>query len=343
MSANKSKTFDAYRFIAILFILGSAWAGFVWLTQAPPVDALPALLMVWATAIVLLLAFFPSVLSRVGKLKVGEVELELQDTVKSANTQNFVSVTDLSSAYQMTSQRDAGGLQAILARALEAPGKPVLLVIDLQEQKITRAFLFAFLMLMDLLSERVIVVFASPRKSAKEPGDLNIADIVGIISGKKLLLAYYRRFPSLMNIFIREKGISSVLESSGLVQTPFSELILALYDQCRTQISQDIQNEKGRFTELEHPEMDERFSRREVEKWLGEALNRRVVDVSLPATDIAKVHQALEEKNDFVLIAAHGGFKSVLDLDDFSRVIAHKTLGSLMEAEMSSSSEIMIL
>jgi len=319
----------AVRFIAILIVLGLAWAGFLWLAQAPPVDALPALLMVWATAIVLLLAFFPSVLSNVGKLKVGEVEFELRDTVKGANTQDFVSVSDLSSAYQMTSQGDAGGLQAILARALEAPGKSVLLVIDLQEQKITRAFLFAFLMLVDLLSERVIVVFAAPRKTAKEPGDLNIADVVGVISGKKLLLAYYRRFPSLMNIFIREKGISSVLESSGLVQTPSSELILGLYDQCRTQISQDIQNEKGRYTGSKHPEMDERLSRREIEKWLKELLNHRVVDGSLQSADIATIHQALEEKDDFVLVAADGGFKSALALDDFSRVIAHKILGQL--------------
>ncbi len=334
MSTVKRKTFEhTYRFVAILVILGLAWAGFVWLTQAPPVDALPSLLMVWATAIVLLLAFFPSVLSRVGKLKVGELEFELRDTVKSANAQNFVSVSDLSSAYQMANQRDAGGLQAILVQALEAPGKPVLLVVDLREQKITRAFLFAFLMLMDLLSERVIVTFAAPRQSTKEPGDLNIADIVGIISGKKLLLAYYRRFPSLMNIFIREKGISPVLESSGLVQTPSSELILALYEQCRTQISQDIQNEKGRYTELEHPEMDERLSRREIEKWLGDALNHRVVDVSLQPADVATIHQALEEKNDFVIIAANGGFKSVLSLDEFSRAITHKALGALTEDE----------
>lgn len=331
MRAKKKFSQGVYRFIAILSILGLAWAGFVWLTQAPPVDALPALLMVWATAIVLLLAFFPSVLSRVGKLKVGDLELELQDTVKDAKAQNFVSGADLSSAYQMTSQRDAGGLQAILARALEAPGKPVLLVIDLQEQKITRAFLFAFLMLMDLLSERVIVTFAAPRKSAKEPGDLNIADILGIVSGKKLLLAYFRRFPSLMNIFIREEGISTVLESSGLALMPSSELILALYDQCRTQISQDLQNEKGRFTELEHPEMDERFSRREIEKWLGEALNRRVVDASLLPADVAVIHQALEERNDFVIVAANGGFQAALGLDDFSRVIAHKALRMLTE------------
>jgi len=319
----------AYRFFAILVILGLAWTGFLWLTQAPPMDAIPSLLMVWATAIVLLLAFFPSALSNVGRLKVGDVEFELRDSVKSANTQNFVSVSDLSNAYQMTSQGDAGGLQTILARALESPGKPVLLVIDLQEQKITRAFLFAFLMLMDLLSELVIVAFAAPHKTATEPVNLNIADIVGLVSGKKLLHAYHRRFPSLMNIFIREKGITSVLEPSGFIQTPSSELILGLYDQCRIQISQDIQNEKGRYTELEHPEMDERLSRREIEKWLKELLNHRVVDGSLQAGDIATIHQALEEKDEFVLVAVNGGFRSALVLDDFSRVIANKILGQL--------------
>lgn len=327
MSSRKFQAF--YRFAAILTILALTWGGFIWLTKAPPVDATPSLLMVWATAIVLLLAFFPSVLSNVGKLKVGDVELELRDSVKSANAQKFISVSDLSNAYQMTTQRDAGGLQTILARALESPGKPVLLVIDLQEQKITRAFLFAFLMLMDLLSELVIVAFAAPRKTATEPGNLNIADIVGLVSGKKLLHAYHRRFPSLMNIFIRDKGINSVLEPNGFFQTPSSELILGLYDQCRVQISQDIQSEKGRYTELTHPEMDERLSRQEVEKWLKELLNYRVVNDSLQAGDVVIIHQALAEKDDFVIVAANGGFKSALVIDDFSRLIAHKALGSL--------------
>jgi len=320
-----------YRFIAILIILGLVWGGFLWLVQAPPVDAIPSLLMVWATAIVLLLAFFPSVLSNVGRFKVGDLELELRDTVKSTNTQDFVSVSDLSSAYLTTSQGDAGSLQTILARALESPGKPVLLVIDLQEQKITRAFLFAFLMLMDLLSELVIVAFVAPRKTAADPSNLNVADIVGLVSGKKLLRAYYRRFPSLMNIFIREKGISAALEPSGFIQTPSSELILGLYDQCRTQISYDIQNEKGRYTDIEHPEMDERLSRQEIEKWLKGMLNHRVVNVSFQQIDVAIIHQALVEKDDFVLVAANGGFKSALVLDDFSRVIAHKALGPLTE------------
>jgi len=75
--------------------------------------------------------------------------------------------------------------------------------------------------------------------------------------------------------------------------------------------------------------MDERLSRREIEKWLKELLNHRVVDGSLQSADIATIHQALEEKDGFVLVAADGGFKSALALDDFSRVIAHKILGQL--------------
>lgn len=59
MFANKTILQRVYRFFAILIILGLAWAGFLWLTQAPPVDAIPSLLMVWTTAIILLLAFFP--------------------------------------------------------------------------------------------------------------------------------------------------------------------------------------------------------------------------------------------------------------------------------------------
>ena len=160
-------------------------------------------------------------------------------------------------------------------------------------------WIHAFLMHTDLLSERVIVAFAAPRK----------------------------------RVGVRENGINSVVESSGLIRMPSSDLILALYDQCRVQISQDLQNEKARYVAVEHPEMDERLSRREIGKWLKDALNRRVVDVSLEPADVAIIDQALEESADFVLVAVNGGFKSVLVLDDFSRVIAHKTLDSLVEAD----------
>ncbi len=53
MLVNKNILQRAYRFFAILIILGFAWTGFLWLTQAPPVGAIPSLLMVWTTAIIL--------------------------------------------------------------------------------------------------------------------------------------------------------------------------------------------------------------------------------------------------------------------------------------------------
>lgn len=319
------------RFFAILLILLLTWSGFIWLTQAPPVDAAPALLMAWATAIFLLLAFFPSILSNVGKFKIGDVEFELRDSVRSASAQPFLSVSDLGSAFELTNQGNAGGLQSILARTLESPGKPVLLVIDVQEQKITRAFLFAFLLLVDLLSERVVVVFAAPGATKRSLESLNVPEVIGVISGKKLLLAYYRRFPSLMNIFVRESAVQSALESSGLVQTPSSELILALYDQCKSQIAHDIQQEKGRYGDLGGDEMERSFARQEVEAWLGALLNQRVVNLALQPADISTLRQALEAKGDYVIIADKGGIKATLALDDVSRVIAHKALAPLTD------------
>jgi hypothetical protein len=330
MPANKNKIFkNVFRVIAILVILGMAWVGFIWLTQAPPVDALPSLLMVWATAIVLLLAFFPSVLNRVGRLKVGEVELELQNSVQSANIQSFIPSLDLSAAYLLTLQGNAGGLQNILAKAIETAGKPILFVIDLQEQKITRAFLFAFLMLIDLFSDRVIVAFSAPHTRNPDAHDINIEDLVGLVSGKRLLNAYHRRFPSLVNIFIRDKEISTTLEMNGLVQIPSSELIMGLYDQCRAQIAHDLQIEKGRYTGLEHPEMDEALSQSEIETWLAEILNRRIVEIPLQSRYVEIIYQTLNSKEDYLLVSSNGKFKSALLVDEFSRVIANKVIGQL--------------
>jgi hypothetical protein len=317
------------RFLTILLILGLVWAGFLWLTQSPPVDAIPAVLMVWTTAIILLLALFPSILSNIGRFRFGEVEFEMRDSIKSANIQDFLSFADFSNAYRATSQGNARGFQAILAQALETPDKPVLLVVDLQEQKITLAFLFAFLMLMDLLSEQVLVVFAVPRKKIEEPENLNIGDILGAISGKKMLRAYFRRFPSLMNIFVREQSVHSVLESNGLVQIPSSELILALYEQCRTQISSDLENEKKRYLEQDVSSLDEHLSPQEIEKWLKEMLSQHIIDERFQLADIGTIYQALEEKDDYVIVAEDRRFKSVLVLEDFNRAVTMKTLSSI--------------
>jgi len=331
MSVNKNTKFgNVFRVIAIFFILGMVWVGFIWLTQAPPVDALSSLLMVWATAIVLLLAFFPAVLNRVGKLKVGEVEVELQSSVQSAHLQSFISSLDLSAAYLLTLQGDAGGLQKILAKAIENNGRPILFVIDVQEQKITRAFLFAFLMLIDLFNNQVIVAFSAPHARNSDALEINIRDLIGAVSGKRLLNAYHRRFPSLVNIFIREKELSTTLEMNGLIQIPSSELIMGLYDQCRTQIAHDLQNEKGRYTGLEHPEMDETLSRREIETWLAELLNHHIVNTSMQRGDVEIIHQALKDNEDYLLVSSNGNFRSVLLVGEFSRVIANKVLDQLI-------------
>lgn len=335
MMTNKTKYLlqRTSRLLLIMLILGLVWAGFLWLTQSPPVDAIPVVLMVWATAIILLLALFPSVLSSIGKFRFGEVEFEMRNTIKSANIQEFLSIADLSRAYQMTSRGNAGGFQSILTQALETPDKPVLLFVNLQEQKMTRAFLFAFLILVDLLSEQVLVVFAVPRKRIKESENLNIGDIIGAISGKKLLRAYIRRFPSLMNIFVREQSVQSVLESNGLVQIPSSELILALYEQCRTQISSDLANEKKRYLEQDVSSLDEHLSPQEIEKWLKEMLSQHIIDERFLLADIGTIYQALEEKDDYVIVTEDQGFKSVLVLEDFNRAVTMKTLSSILAME----------
>lgn len=314
-----------YRALILLLVLTLAWGGFIWLVQAPPVDAIPALLMVWTTAIVLLLAFFPSVLDSLRKIKVGDVEFEMRETVASSTTHDFISVSDLASAYQATSRGDVAGLQAILARAIQQPGKPVLAVIDLQAREITLAFLFSYLFLVDMLSGRVIVVFAAPAKSAQTPADLNIADILGALSGKKLLLAYYRRFPSLMNLFIHNSEIKTVLEPVGLTQTPSGELIMRLYEQCRAQISLDMEKEKdGALASL-----DGGLSRGAVERWLGDALDQHVIDARLGESALATLRECLTQQRDFLLVSENGGLKSILALDDFSRVIARKALSQI--------------
>jgi hypothetical protein len=317
--------------IILILILVIVWYGFLKLIKAPPIDTTPAMIMVWVTGLILILALFPSILEKVKRVKVGEVEVELQETVKTATTQDFISVSDLASVFDLFLKRTVGELQEILVYSLTSPEKPILLVVNL-EDRISKAFLFTYIFLTNLFSELVVVLFVSTKTKSKEITAIKVDDVLGVLSGRKLLQAYYRRYPSLINLLSQGFNIrqENVFESIRYTQVPSIGFISGLYEQSRNQIERDTERERASVEDYNEPmPSNEILSLNELQKWLSNSLNKKVIDISLQKTDLEIIQQSLTRGDEFLFVADGKNLKTIVVLDEFNRKITQKILSQL--------------
>lgn len=82
------------RVLTVSIVLLGVWFGFIALISHFSVSTTPALIMVWASAFVLLLAAFPRLLETLKRIKVKDFELELQDALKES-PQEWITPEDL--------------------------------------------------------------------------------------------------------------------------------------------------------------------------------------------------------------------------------------------------------
>jgi hypothetical protein len=321
--------------IALISILILVWYGFLKLVQVPPLDTTPILIMVWVTAFILILALFPSTLDFIRdnfkKLKIGDFEIELRDTVATSTPKDFISAVDIRGTTISANKGDARNLQQIISQVLQEANKPVLLTVNLEE-RISKSFLFVYLFLIELYADSSMVLFATKKSGVKDVNALKINEMVGVISGRELLHAYYRKFPSLVSIFgERNLGVNRVVEQVGLVQIPSAEFIEALYHICQRQISNDIEREDGRNRDLDRSTQRdlELLTKREVENWLKEKLDTKTIDVSLEQIDLENLREGLLQGDTFILISQDKKIKSIVRIGDLTRSISQKVLSQI--------------
>ena len=48
--------------------------------------------MVWGTAFILFLVFFPDIINKIKRIKIKDIEIELQDTLARSTTEDYISV-----------------------------------------------------------------------------------------------------------------------------------------------------------------------------------------------------------------------------------------------------------
>src|SRR5690242_6568212 len=179
-----------FRLLPVGLILFGAWYGFLRLVNKPPLDTSSVLIMVWASVILLILAFFPKIFEKVKAIKLKDVEIELQEAVAKSAPEDYISIEASGDEPLFSEKGDLRHLQAILREATLEPDRPVLLLVNLKDDYyISIVMLFKYLFFLNLISMKTIVLFVSSEKHFDSLTDVRKDSLIGAMSGKRVLRA----------------------------------------------------------------------------------------------------------------------------------------------------------
>lgn len=304
-----------FNFIIVLAILVGSWHAFLFLVPKPPIGTTPALIMVWSSTIILILAVFPHILNRVKRFKVKDFEIELREAVEKYTTEDFISLSDINE-HIFSTKGDFSNLQYILGQATRHPSKPVLLVVNLRMgRNISISMLFIYLFFLDLVGSSITILFISSQNSHRNLTDINKDSIVGAISGKKGLRVFYEQFPNAFKIF-NSRSVDNI-SYRNLFRHEMPEFFFH-------ELHNSITNGNN------HPKF---ISKDNVLDWFRGQLSSRTIEVSLNPSDLKTIREALAQEDEFILSIKDKSLNSVISLCDFSKNISKKILADVVESK----------
>lgn len=146
------------------------------------------------------------------KIKLKDFELELEEIVTKASSSDFITFSDIEG-----SQEEILGVKGtfkklieLFERAIMFPDEPVLLVVNLGDGlRVTITMLFIYLFFLNLFGSSVKVLFVSSENKIKNYYQVKREEIVGAVSGTKVLQRFLKLFP----------GFSSILKFKFTITT----------------------------------------------------------------------------------------------------------------------------
>jgi len=310
-----------YKPVALLLILVSTWYGFLKLVKAPPLDTTPVLIMIWVTAGILILSLFPTILNRIKKIKIGDIEIELQEAVIASVSQDYIALEDAQRAFDTDNKGGTKDLQTLLARVMQFPKKPIVLIVNVRD-KISKAFLFVYLFLLDLFSdcESVFVMFIYAPQTPNALSKIDKDDVLGVISGKSVLQLYYERFKGLNELWgqIAYGSKSSAFETLRSVRVPSSSWIRSFSNFVKSttdNASKDKRDYDWRLLSID-----------DVKGWIWDSLSKRFVNFKIQEADLDIIQEALSEGDEVVIVVNDKKVKSLVFLNTLARNISKKFL-----------------
>lgn len=319
----------------LLIILVAVWVGFLKLVSPPPLYTTPALIMVWASATVLILALYPNILERIKGLKIGDFEIEFQEAVQTAATDKFISISssDLDNAFFLSQKGSLRSLQPILSKAILERNKPVLLVVNLsgdsEERQISIPMLFVYLFFIDIFSKSSIVLFvSSSRRSNKSQNisELKKNEVIGLISGHNVIRQFYQQFPNLLRLWSHQRSNrnsgnqNDIFEGDGFFRIPSRRFIEDLYERARNLIGGNNEN-------------SEYLTNSKVKEWFGDYLSKRAISNSPTRDDLDIMKEILLQRDEYFLIVKGGNLETIVITCNLTANLSKKIVDYLYTAK----------
>jgi hypothetical protein len=309
------------RIIIILLILSGGWFAFLYVVPRVNYEAMPVLVMIWASIIVLLLAVFPQILDRIKRFKIKDFEIELQNTVEQSTLEDYISLSNLDE-YTFSQKGGFRQLKDIFIQATQQPSKPILLVVNLRDNRyISIPMLYIYLFFLDMVGKSITVLLISTKQKLSEISDITKESIIGVISGKTVLQIFYRRFPHLLKIF--DMHIFS--------EHPFDVDELFCQDFFQGKDAERFFRRAYENISHFHSNFNEYLTKEDVRSWFRNKLNCRTVEVDVGSEDLKTIKEALKQGDDFFLSIKNERLRSVISLCYFSKQVTKKVLRDFME------------
>lgn len=320
------------RSLVIVVILAVAWYSFLELL-AVPVDAASALIMVWLSASVLIVALFPNILDRVKRVKIGDFEFELQEIVAEAKKEFFNPVSEYGQDEMIfTEKGNLRTLERILRLSFFNPLRPILLVVNVYPGNVSLPMLVFYLYFLNLFGNNVIVLFTSQQRKVTDVSQISITALIGILSGTEILQTFYRSFPESFKVLqaLPEEGLNREADNYSGSPIPSAIFLSRGFGHFlnRFEAEASYRRVSGDDRENHEPNLYP-LSKSDIISWFGPQLDTSQISRDFSPSDIRTVREAITKGDEFIALSEENHLVAVLALCGLSSRISIKALEAL--------------
>ncbi len=296
-----------FRLSFVLTVISIAWISFIILVGAPPIDTTPALIMVWVSVSIVLLAVFPKILNRIKRVKVKDLfEIELHDVLDSTISDDIRAFIDLTDTSITGGKGDWNNLISIIERTSSSPSKSLLLVANINGgHYISIPKLFTYLHFLRQVDNPVTVLFIDDPNIDIDLTEIPVNKIIGAIASDKIYLHLSKRFPYFNKIF---NHFSNIIDVRKITNGGLDKWITYIID-FHSHIEQDIY-----------------LNVNTIYKWFRNQISTIIIDEDIKSRDIRKIRQSVSKGDEYIIISDGSNLLLVLSVCKLTRDITKRIL-----------------
>jgi hypothetical protein len=302
--------------ITVLIVLGASWWAFLKLAGSPPLDTTTSMIMVWLSFVIIIFTLFPGIINRVKRVKIKGIEFELNEAVAKATSFDYM--TDIENIdYRFSRKGDFTNLVKFFNLAKNHPDKPILLLINLQNERYISVFaLFIYLYFLDLINPNITCLFFKSRNRIENWKDLVEDEIVGVSNGKVVLQSLLKSYPKLLQLVD--------LSQQGFI--PDERMNLFSSEQMENAFR--IMYERRQELNIRDSEF---LSTRDIINIIGSRLTKYSIDEFNNKSNFKLIYNALMADADYFLIFQSNKLHSVLPTERLSKMISIKAIREMID------------